>query len=100
MDDREWLIHAGKNEWVVLTKDRQIKSNQIEIAALISASTACFNLVSANMTGSEMAKAFLAAMHDMKRMLVKIDRPFVANVTRAGGVNLLYRYADLAKKLD
>jgi hypothetical protein len=98
--DQQWLVPAGKRGWVVLTKDRHIKTNQIEIASLIQANVACFNLVSAEMSGPDMAAAFVAAMRDMKRMLMRIQRPFVANVSRSGRVDLLLRYSDLVKRLD
>lgn len=98
--DAEWLRRVGKDGWVVLTKDRQIRSNQIELESLISANIACFNLVSADMDGAQMAHAFVTALGDIKRILQRINRPFVANVTRAGHVQLLYRYSDLAKRLE
>jgi PIN like domain len=97
--DADWLGPVGRNGWVVLTKDRHIRSNQIEIESLIGANIACFNLVSADMDGTQMARAFVAALRDMKRMLQRINRPFVANVTKSGRIDLLYRYADLAKRL-
>lgn len=85
--------------WVIITKDRHIKSNQIEIESLIRASAACCNIISAEMTGPAMASALLRAMGDIKRVLRKLDRPFVANVTRAGRVDVLLRYTDLVKRL-
>lgn len=97
--DPDWLSTVGRKGWVVLTKDRHIRSNQIEIESIIRANVACFNLVSADMDGSQMAQAFAAALKDIRRMLGRIDRPFVANVTRSGAVDLLYRYADLVKRL-
>ena len=97
--DPDWLMAVGRNGWVVLTKDRHIRSNQIEIESIITANIACFNLVSADIDGAQMARAFVAALGSIRRMLQRIDRPFVANVTKSGGVDLLYRYADLVKRL-
>jgi hypothetical protein len=97
--DIDWLPVVGHRGWVVLTKDRHIKSNQVEIAGLINAQVACFNLISAEMTGNDMGQAFVSALPQMKRMLAKYPRPFVANVARGGKVDLLLRYADLVKKL-
>ncbi len=50
-EDARWLSDVGKRGWVVITKDRHIKSNQIEIVSMIEANVACFNLVAADMTG-------------------------------------------------
>ena len=97
--DPDWLRPVGLKGWVVLTKDRHIRSNQIEIESIIGAKIACFNLASAGMNGSQMAHVLVAALKDIRRMLGRIDRPFIANVTSSGGVDLLYRYADLVKRL-
>jgi hypothetical protein len=98
--DVQWVREVGRRGWAILTKDRHIKSNQIEIASLIEANTACFNLISANLTGAQMAGAFLVALSDIKELINRIEPPFVANVTLRGAVSLLFRYTDLIKRLD
>jgi hypothetical protein len=99
-EDSKWLSEVGKRGWVVTTNDRHIKSNQIEIASMIEAKVACFNLVAADTKGPDMAGAVVTALPQIKKFLSKFDRPFVANTTRSGAVDLLYRYAELTRKLD
>jgi hypothetical protein len=98
--DRDWLPIVGARGWTVLTKDRSIKSNQLELVSLVNANVACFNLVSAEMTGPEMAQAFVGAMPEILGILRKIVRPFVANVTRSGGVKLLYTRTGIVDRLQ
>jgi hypothetical protein len=97
--DEDWLPVVGVQKWIVLTKDRHIRSNQMEVEKLIAASVPCFNFAGASATGPEMAHAFVAALPDIKRLISKIAPPFVANVTSTGNVNVLMRYSDLTKKL-
>ncbi len=99
-EDSHWLVEVGKRGWVVVTKDRHMKCNQIEIAAIISAQVACFNIISAQMTGPDMAVAMASALPGILRLLPKIERPFVANVTKYGGIDILFRYRDLVTRLD
>ena len=99
MSDSEWLVEVGKRQWAVLTEDRHIRDNQVEIEALIASQVACFTLTSANMSGQQMAAAFLAAVPQMKQLLQRFERPFVATVTRTGHVSLIYTRFRLLRKL-
>jgi hypothetical protein len=96
--DPIWLPEVGRKGWIVLTKDRSIKSNQIEIASLMQANTICFNLVSASLTGSEMASAFVSALHDMKQLIARKSRPLVANISKNGRVSIILQHDDLIQR--
>jgi predicted nuclease of predicted toxin-antitoxin system len=98
--DQEWLEIVGKRRWVVLTKDKSIKSNQIEIASLIKANVYCFNLMSQSLTGNQMATAFIKALNDMKELFQRMQPPLVASVSRKGEVQVLYQYSDLIDRLE
>lgn len=97
--DEIWLREAGRRGWIVLTKDRHIRSNQIEVAALLEADVPCFSLLSAELTGAEMGSAFLAAMPSIKRFVAKFSSSFLATVSASGNVSLLLRYSDIVKRL-
>src|SRR5688500_2008401 len=64
--DAEWLAEVGSRGWIVLSKDKNLKHNHIEIVALLKSGTYSFILTSGNYTGLEMARAFVAAMPDIK----------------------------------
>ena len=39
--DSEWLGEAGRRGWVVLTKDKAVRRNALELAAIILSEVAC-----------------------------------------------------------
>lgn len=89
--DEDWLPAVGARGWVVLTKDRRIKSRTTELVALMRGGVAAFVLSSANMSGDQMAAAYVNALPAMIRLLVRLARPFVARVARGGGIEVLVR---------
>lgn len=99
-EDSVWVPQVGARGWVILTKDRRIKSNQIEIASLIRANTYCFNLVSASLTGQQMATAFCNGMANILEIVNRRQPPVIANVAASGRISILYQYTSLVKKLE
>jgi hypothetical protein len=53
LSDEAWLTDAGRNDWVVLTKDRAIRRRPNEREALMSAGVRVFCLTSAALRGAE-----------------------------------------------
>ena len=91
--DAEWLPVVGGRSWVVLTKDQHIRTRQNELVALLSAGIAAFVLAGGDLTGPEMAEAFVRALPRMRRMLVGQRRPFIARVSAGGSLSLIVRGA-------
>ena len=85
---------------MVLTKDSKLLTNQLELIALLRSGAPTFALRAADMTGDEMATAFVKAMPDMVKFLKKFEPPFLATVTRSGAVSILARFSDLIAKVD
>ena len=98
--DHEWLPVVGQRGWVVLTKDRHLLNNQLQIVSLLKANTHVFVLRAADMTGEDMANAFSAAHHDMLKFIEKYPTPYIAQLTRAGVVSMLVMYSDIVERLD
>jgi hypothetical protein len=90
--DAEWLRAVGKRGWVILSKDSRIKHNRVELEALLAAHVPCFCLTASDMTGPEMAAAFLVAMPTILRLIDKLPSPFIAGISRQGSVSLLYSH--------
>lgn len=63
--DTSWLATVGRAGWVVLTKDRHIRTRANELAELIAAGVAAFVLT------------------------LRRPRPFIARVSSNGGVEML-----------
>ncbi len=61
-EDAVWLKAVGARRWIILSKDKMIRRRFLERDALIHASARAFFLGSGNLTGEEMARAFVAAL--------------------------------------
>jgi len=89
--DESWLALAGRNDWVVLTKDNRIRFRPFEKRSLMEAGVRAFVLTSGSMTGSEMARALVAALPRMLRMIDALPGPWIAGVSRSGVVRRIER---------
>lgn len=98
-DDDYWIPIVGSQGWIILTKDRQIRNNQLELRALLKSGTPSFTLTSSETTGLQNAKTLERAMPDMLALMAKLQPPFIANVTPAGAVNVILRLSDILKKI-
>jgi hypothetical protein len=87
-EDRVWLRAVAKHGWVIFTKDQRLRYRPLEIAALRSSRARVFVLVAGRLRGSEIAAAFVAALPRIYGILHKHSGPFVARITKDGGVTL------------
>ena len=60
VSDTDWLQLAGESHWPVLAKDERIRYRPAERAAIVAHRVRAFYLTSGNLTGQQMAEAFLA----------------------------------------
>lgn len=88
--DTVWLPHVCREGWIILTKDKGIRYNQLEVAAIVANSGREFFFRSGNWTGSKMAEILSQALTKMKRMVTRTDAPFIASLTERGEVHLRY----------
>ena len=88
--DEKWLEMAGRQNWLVLTKDTRIRYHAHEIAALLDSGVRAFVLTArGDLTGAEMAAIFLKALPSIKRVALETQAPFVARVQRDGRVEVI-----------
>ena len=88
--DETWLPLVGSNGWILLTSDKRIRYNLLEKQALEIHAVREFVFTSGNMSGQDMAAALEAATHKMRNFCRRMKPPFVASITRAGEVHLLW----------
>jgi predicted nuclease of predicted toxin-antitoxin system len=96
--DAEWLSEAGRRGWVVLTKDKAIRRNALEHAAIVAAKVACFSLGHGNLKSEQMAQAFVAARVRMEKALRRHGPSMTASVTSTGHVTVLMTNGQLLTK--
>jgi predicted nuclease of predicted toxin-antitoxin system len=87
--DVEWLQRAGRERWIVLTKDRYIRWRAVECAALMNAGVRAFTLTSGNLQGAEMAETFVRALPAIHRFVAHHQGPFIATVAKSSWVTPL-----------
>src|SRR5439155_18974635 len=75
--------------WVVLTKDKAVRRNALELAAILAGDVACFSLGHGNLKAEQMAQAFVAARSRMEKVLRRYDPAMTASVTSTGHVSVL-----------
>ena len=86
--DETWLPIVGRNGWILLTADKQIRYNLLEKRALTQHSVREFVFASGNLSGPDMAAALEAALLKMQKLSRAVRPPFVASITRKGAVHL------------
>lgn len=86
----DWLPHVGASNWVLITKDQNIRKRPIEIRALVGAKVKAFVMTTAGeMTGADQGELIQKALKRIERLLTKTRPPFIANITATGHVELL-----------
>lgn len=84
VEDVEWLERAGTEKWVVLTKDKNIKRNELEREAVLNAEVVFIHVATGKMKGEQVALTVVAAMPRIKRMLAVHEPPVLARVSNGG----------------
>ena len=84
--DDEWLAEVGRRGWIVLTKDNRIRYHNSERVAVAGADVRMFALVGGNLTGEQVAAAFVKALPAMQRRAAEHEPPSIATVRRDGAV--------------
>ena len=86
--DVVWLPFVGSRGWILVTKDKRIRFNDLEKDAVVANRVREFYFTSGNYSGAEMATMLLAALPEMVRLCGKQAPPFIASITKAGKVHL------------
>jgi hypothetical protein len=81
--DEIWLRDAGKNDWIVLTKDDAIRRRPAERDALTQAAVRVFCLTNRSMRGAEQTARFVSNRHRILRQARK-PGPYIYGVYEKG----------------
>jgi predicted nuclease of predicted toxin-antitoxin system len=88
--DPEWLSVAGKNKWVVVTRDERIRYRVAETQAIRRWKVRAFVLVArGDFRADVLADIFLKALPKIRSIVMKQKPPFIAKVWRDGSIGLL-----------
>lgn len=97
--DSVWIEEVGHRGWIILSKDKHLRHNQIELVALLQSKTHSFLLTSGNLTGALMAQALVAALPTIQSIVNKFSPPFVGTVSAAGRVAVYLTSSDLIARV-
>jgi PIN like domain len=67
-EDAVWLPFVGEKGWILLTKDKRIRFNDLEKQAVIASRVREFYFTSGNFNGQEMAALLVVALPRMIRV--------------------------------
>jgi hypothetical protein len=88
--DPEWLTEAGRQKWIVLTKDEAIRRRRNEMTALTNAGVRAFVLAAGEMTGPEQASLFGSIVAKIRQYVAELRPPFVVRVSSDGRCKVLH----------
>lgn len=81
--DTEWLADAGRNGWIVLSKDDRIRRRPAEMRAVRDYGIRMFCLTNANLTGAMQAERFVGNLAAMTRRAA-VPGPWIYGVYDTG----------------
>jgi predicted nuclease of predicted toxin-antitoxin system len=82
--DEVWLTEAGKNNWVVLTRDKRIRYRRLERLALQSARVRAFVFTGGNVTSKDTGTILANALRRINNISHTNAGPFIFHIGRSG----------------
>lgn len=83
--DPEWLPEVGKRGWLVISRDKKIRTRPGERRALMEANVGAFIVAQKqNPTRWEYLKLLARTLDEMEAVFARTDRPFIYTVSRGG----------------
>lgn len=85
--DEDWMKAAGREGWIVLTRDQAIRRKPNELKAFRDAKLIMFALASGNASAEDTARLVVALYPRILRKARAAKPPAMFSVTLAGGIN-------------
>jgi predicted nuclease of predicted toxin-antitoxin system len=98
--DIEWLREVSQRGWAVLTKDKAISKNQLELMAIAEARAKVFMFASGNLSRAEMSLICVNAVEQMEKFAIGNPAPFIAKIYKSSKVSLWKNKTQLLKLLS
>lgn len=82
--DEVWLAEAGREGWVVVTRDKQIRRRYSERKAILDHNVGCFILgQKQTLNRWHHLKAIVGTLDEMERRFEETPRPFIFTIDSA-----------------
>ena len=82
--DTAWLPEVGRREWVLVTRDQNIRRNPLERAAYELAKVRGFVVTGKDMGGSELAGLLVRSLRGMSARAAGRTGPLLFTISRGG----------------
>ena len=82
--DEDWIALVGRNGWVAVTKDRNVRYRAAELASIRQHSARVLVVRAKNATGSDIAALLVAGRRRIAKFAANAPAPFVAGIHRGG----------------
>lgn len=82
--DEVWLAAAGKNNWIVLTRDKRIRYRQLERKSLEDAGVRAFVFIGGNVTIKDTAAILVTALPRIFKISTSNPGPYIYHIGRTG----------------
>ena len=85
VSDEEWLAEAGNNGWLVIVRDKKVRTRPGERATLLRHGVGCFILNQRqDPTRWEYLQLLTKTMDEMEERFASTPRPFIYTIDRQG----------------
>ena len=88
--DVDFLPIIGQREWVLLTKDKRIRKNQLEVEAILNAGIRAFVITATSLNHRQIADLVSNALPKITRICQQ-SGPFVYSITSTGSMSQISR---------
>lgn len=87
--DIDWLAVAGANAWLVIARDKKIRTRPAERATLLASNVGCFIIhQNTNLTKWAYLKLIVGTLDRMEEFFANEQRPFICKVDSTGKFRL------------
>lgn len=84
MPDPEWIPEIGRRDWILITKDQNIRRNPLERGAYEAAKLRGFIVTGKDMDGKELADLLVRCLPGMGRRVADRQGPLLFMISRGG----------------
>lgn len=84
--DEDWIALVGRNAWLAITKDKNIRHRAAEIDAIKQFKAKVYVVRAKNATGADIANILAANRGKIQKFAKENRAPFVAGIDRSGRI--------------